>query len=552
VLQHLDFDGRVLWTRVLPSGQAVGLAAGDGLLFAASSDYIDIYRTDGQFVRRFLHQMGGLLGQMAYHDGFLYTAGQFTLDKFDLEGMPVWSIPVGGGANGMWDSFALAASNDGLHQIGRLIRANTGPTMGTILLHIGFDGSVLASEEYPGARYLPTSLSVMAGTVYSCGTDDFQGAYDLVFRGAYTARHSGDDLAPPSMVALSGATGAQPPRLAVLQHDYGAGPVRSAIRDAAPGSFEDLVLFSEHLTPVSFDKVADLDGNGYEELVVVSRLPALAEVRDSVDGTLLSKIWIGSGLEPLAATVEERPGEEPRLAVAARGRDADRVLVRVYDLITGSLLSSISYNPNFEPVDILALPPAGAGSEHSYALLGRSPIAGSPHKVEIRGTTSGLTGNHWIDTGKSPLQLELAGTAANPRLAVLLADMDAHRPKIRQVGLQTALDTTIRFSDEFSPVVMAVLPDTNGNGQPQITISSIKDDGKVKAETRDANSGQLDHRITLDSTFRPRDAVSVGPVPGFTDSAFGLLNMRDSDSVLRAGIVDAETGEVLFELDLGL
>jgi hypothetical protein len=44
----------------------------------------------------------------------------------------------------------------------------------------------------------------------------------------------------------------------------------------------------------------------------------------------------------------------------------------------------------------------------------------------------------------------------------------------------------------------------------------------------------------------------VGAVPGFTDSAFGLLNMRDSDSVLRAGIVDAETGEMLFELDFGL
>ncbi len=548
VLQHLDFDGRMVWTRELPSSgdQAVELLTGDGYLIAATIYSIEIYRTDGSFVRSFPSQMGGELGQMAYHDGFLYTVGNETVDKFDLDGVKVWSIPVGFGVNGMWASNALAASDDGLHQIGSLIHANTGPSIGRVLLHIGFDGSIIGTQEYPGSRYVPVSLSVLDGTVYSAGISDDSGVV------AYTARHSSDDLVQPSILALTGATNAQPPRLAVLQHDFGAGPVRAALRDAAPGSFEYIVPYSDRLTPVSFDKAADLNGNGYEELVVVSRLPAVAEVRDSLDGTLLSTIRLGNGFEPIVATVEQRTGEAPRLAVAVRHRTEHRLLLRVHDLDTGGLLTSISYDPNFEPMDVLALPQTAGGTEYSYALLGRNPIAGSPHKVEIRGTTSGLLGNFWMEPEKSPQELELTGSGADPLLAVLLSNIDMQRPIIRQIGLQSATDMTIRFSAAFSPVVMAVLPDADGNGYPESAILSIKDDGKVKAEARDTNSGQLNYRITLDRTFRPRDAVYLGAVPGFSDSALGLLSMRESDRTLRAEIVDGVNGDRLFDLDFGL
>ncbi len=548
LLQKLDFDGGLAWTREFPAfgDQGVELLTGDGYLFAATIYTIEIYRTDGSFVRSFPSQMGGELGQMAYHDGFLYTVGNETVDKFDLDGVKVWSIPVGFGVNGMWASNALAASDDGLHQIGSLIHANTGPTIGRVLLHIGFDGSIIGTEEYPGSRYVPVSLSVLDGTVYSSGISDDSGV------AAYTARHSSDDLVHPSILALAGATNAQPPRLAVLQHDFGAGPVRAALRDAAPGSFEYIVQYSDGLTPVSFDKLTDLNGNGYEELVVVSRLPAVAEVRDSLDGTLLSTIRLGNWLEPIVATVEQRTGEAPRLAVAVRHRTEHRLLLRVHDLETGLLLASISYNPNFEPVDVLPLPQTAGSSEYSYALLGRNPVAGSPHKVEIRGTTSGLLRNLWMEPEQSPQELELTGSVADPHLAVLLVNIAMQRPIVRQIGLQSATDMTVRFSDAFPPVVMAVLPDTDGNGYPQITILSVKEDGKVKAETRDANSGQLDYRITLDSTFRPRDAIHAGAVPGFSSSALGLLSMQESDGTLRAEIVDAENGNSLFALDFGL
>ena len=129
-----------------------------------------------------------------------------------------------------------------------------------------------------------------------------------------------------------------PPRLAVLSHEYGAGPMRVGIRDAAPGSLEYRFEFSEGLKPVCFDMVADLNGNGYEEMVVVSRLPAAAEIRDSLDGSLVATIKLGSHLEPLQATVEQRDGTPPRLAVVARNRNNDQLLLRIYNLESGILL----------------------------------------------------------------------------------------------------------------------------------------------------------------------------------------------------------------------
>ena len=106
---------------------------------------------------------------------------------------------------------------------------------------------------------------------------------------SYAARYSSEALPLPPLLALGTGNPSMPPRFAVLAHDFGAGPVRTAIREAYPDSPEQTVEFSSNLKPVGYEKVPDLNSNGYEELAVVSRLPAVVEVRDSLDGSLLSQ-----------------------------------------------------------------------------------------------------------------------------------------------------------------------------------------------------------------------------------------------------------------------
>ncbi len=338
-----------------------------------------------------------------------------------------------------------------------------------------------------------------------------------------TGRLSEKDPIRPSILALQGAAPTQPPRLAVLHHDYGVGPVRVGIRDAAPGSIEYTVGFDDDFTPIAFGKVADMNGNGYEELVVVSRLPAIAEVRDSLDGSLLSRIKLGERFEPIAAAVEERPGTAPRLAVVVRNTSTEHLLVRVHNLASGTLLDSLFYIRNFDPVDVLALPASGAGRR--YAVLSRNPLAGSPHKIEIRGTSSALVENYWMNSVNEPLELALTGTAADPVLAALMNQTDSQRPGIRQVGLESASASTLDYTDQFLPVAMAVLPDSDGNGYPQLTVLSEKTDGKVRTETRDAQTGALDRRIRFQPKYRPQDVAYVGAVPGFSTSAMAVIGL---------------------------
>ena len=102
------------------------------------------------------------------------------------------------------------------------------------------------------------------------------------------------------------------------------------------------------------------------------------------------------------------------------------------------LLDTLAYNRNFDPVDVLAL--RGTGAAHRYAVLSRNPLAGSPHKIEIRGTSSALVENYWTSNENEPLELALTGTAANPVLAALTDNSGAVRPEIVQIDLQNGSD----------------------------------------------------------------------------------------------------------------
>ena len=83
---------------------------------------------------------------------------------------------------------------------------------------------------------------------------------------------------------------------------------------------------------------------------------------------------------------------------------------------------------------------------------------------------------------------------------------------------------------------------------------SDKADGKVKTETRDAQTGALDGRINFNPNYRTQDVAYLGAVPGFSTSALAVLGLAkevndlNNESPIRAEIVDID-GSELFDLD---
>ena len=207
---------------------------------------------------------------------------------------------------------SLAASDDGL--VGAVETRKRNPDgslgeIGTAFVRVDFDGNIVAVEELPGHQFYAATISTFDSELYTGGSD----AQEL----AYVARYSSEALPRSPLLTLGNVGPSMPPRLAVLTHDYGAGPVRAAVREAFPGSPKQFVDFSADLKPVGYEKVPDLNNNGYEELAVLSRFPAVVEVRDSLDGSLLSYIKLGERFEPITATVDTS-GVAPYIAVVER------------------------------------------------------------------------------------------------------------------------------------------------------------------------------------------------------------------------------------------
>ena len=99
VLRHLSFAGEVLWTRVLPvnTDRAESVVVGDGQVFVGVADpFIYVYRTNGDSLGRFPVDTTILrLGQIVYHDGFLYTAQAPGVTKYSLDGDVIWTLDPG-------------------------------------------------------------------------------------------------------------------------------------------------------------------------------------------------------------------------------------------------------------------------------------------------------------------------------------------------------------------------------------------------------------------------------------------------------------------------
>jgi hypothetical protein len=535
------------------SGFAREIEVANGRVYVLAADSaVKILRaSDGAWLGSFPVALGvGGGGGMAYHDGFLYLVDTNHLLKYGLAGQEIWR-------NLLWPERQsgrswVVASDDGIFVTGGYSRPHGALEpieFGSAVGHVAPDGTVLDVVEFPGDTPSIFHLDQHDGALYVTGIH-YSGPGDGHSRPGstyFTARYSAKDLLPPSLLSLAGATPAMPPRLAVLRHDFGSGPVRVRIRDAAPGSIEYAMEFSEELKPVAFDKVADLNGNGYEELVVVSRLPAVAEIRDSLDGSLVGTIKLGKNFEPLVAKVEQRTGTAPRLAVAVRNKDKDTSLVRVYNLQNGNLLSSNAYHPGFDAVDLAALPAPSGSDARRYALLARNRLAGEPHKIEIRSGNGGLLENLWLGSDQDPVQFA-AGDAGADALAVLRYDALVGALNVVRIELATGDRQTARFGNMLSPTEMLELPDGNGNGSPEYTVFGAETDSdKVKAVTRDLATGALDHNIFTYKFYRPQDAAWVGAIPGFSDEAFALLGFREASQECRVWLADAD-GTKLFDL----
>ena len=306
-LRRFDFDGNLVWLQALDiigKDQPQALAIGDGMLFAAARFLnqgrgIHVYSTDGDFQGRIPSGYVTDNG-LAYQDGNLYfctiSDREFVLNKAAVAGAYLWSHNFGK-TELRSNRCGVTADEDGI-----FIALNQSPRNGrswrpgtTVRAYDG-DGLELDAWDFPSLVAEPNSVSVLDGEVYVAGLD-------VEAISGFVARLSGDPTVPPTVALLNPAgPGAA---LAMLEHHYGIGPVTVQRKNAAGTNIVDLA-FSDDLQPVDYFALADLNGNGRDDLAVLSRKPARLEVVDGDTGEPLLGIDLDVNFEPVAAAVNER------------------------------------------------------------------------------------------------------------------------------------------------------------------------------------------------------------------------------------------------------
>jgi hypothetical protein len=184
--------------------------------------------------------------------------------------------------------------------------------------------------------------------------------------------------------------------------------------------------------------VADANGNGVAELAVLGVNAAgqpRVELRDSASAALVKVLWSPKWTTPLGLVeVPDANGNgTPEVAVLGQGRSS--VLVKTADMRTGDQLGFVYYNRNFTPHQVAALPDLNANGVAELAVLGRD--AGGQLKTELRDAVTG------------------------------------------------ALVRNLRF-DQLAPLDLAVLPDLNGNGSPEVAVLGVLAAGGAQVLIKDS------------------------------------------------------------------
>jgi hypothetical protein len=201
----------------------------------------------------------------------------------------------------------------------------------------------------------------------------------------------------------------------------------------------------------------------------------------------------------------------------------------------------------------LELPEYGSIS----ALDGQIFVAGSFAPCSLCGRTSAIVESL---SQQLPAQLQALNDTGRIRLAALLHD--PHTSAVSAVVKDAATGGAVRrieFDRHYWPQQLLRLSDSNGNGADEVALlGTHRTTGRVAAEVRDGRSGGLISRVPFDPGWVPRKLALLPDLNGNGTPDLALLqvkaNIVDSRDApfTRAEIRDGVTGVPIARIALGI
>ena len=323
-------------------------------------------------------------------------------------------------------------------------------------------------------------------------------------------------MALPWLAALGDLTGDGTQHLAVLFDDATAGTVTVQIKQALSGSLIQTFVFDQGYAPLDLALVPDQNANDAPELALLGRHAAngsvQVEVRDTRTGDRLSAVAFNSAFVPqrLAVLPDQNGNGAAELAVLGIKTTTGGIAAEIKDAVTGAGLGQVFFAKAFRPVVLAAVADANGNGAAELAVLGVD-AAGQP-RVELRDSGSAaLVKVLWSPKWTTPLGLaELPDANGNgtPEVAVLGRSGSVVLVKTADTGTGDQLGF-VYYNPNFTPRQVAALPDLNANGVAELAVLSGDAGGQLKTELRDAVTGALvpnlwfEHLAPLDLAVLP-------------------------------------------------
>jgi len=361
---------------------------------------------------------------------------------------------------------------------------------------------------------------------------DFGGGENDGFVAKLADARTGSVMALPWLAALGDLTGDGSQYLAVLFVDAAAGTVSAQIKQAVSGTLIQTLFFDQGYAPLDLAVVSDQNGNGAPELALLGRNAANShfqvELRDTRTGERLTAVAFNPAFAPqrLAVLPDGNGSGAAVLAVLGINASNGAIAAEIKDARTGAGLGKVFFAKAFRPVDCAVVADASGNGVAELAVLGIN-ASGQP-RVELRDSASAaLVKVLWSPKWTTPLNLaELPDANGNgtPEVAVLGRGRGgAVLVKTADAGTAVQLGFVF-YNRNFTPHQVAALPDLNANGVAELAVLGRDAVGQLKTELRDAVTGALVRNLWFDQ-LAPLDLAVLPDMNGNGSPEIAVLGV---------------------------
>jgi hypothetical protein len=289
---------------------------------------------------------------------------------------------------------------------------------------------------------------------------------------------------------------------------------------------------------------------GYErsDVLATVRLASGARhfgyISDASNGSPIGQIPISPEVLVAQVIVPDLTGNSSEEIVVLERTHDGFLRARAKDSISGELIGSVSFDGRISPEGMRFVSTTGDGADARVAVLGVGD-SGRP-RVQVKRLIGGaLESMVFFDPAFQPIGFEVIADSngnGHPELAVIGVDSEGRvRAQVKD-AITGELVSMVWFDRRFSPLFVSAM-DLSGDGSPDsLVVLGENEDGIVRAQAKKVSDGTLAGIVRFESGYEVHELVVLPDLDGSGTPELGVLQ-RDSEGRVRVQVKDAVTAQ---------